>query len=452
MYPTTRSGGASLALLALLALLLQATPDARGADPSRPTGGSPPLGLPAALRLAAERSVDLQSARADLSQAEATRLAASQLANPALSYSTTKIPTDGTSAATELGNGFYDRSYDTVVSLSQPFEIGGKRSARRRSAEAGLDAARARLDGTGRSVLADTLRAYVSAVAARRSAGMLDDISASLEKSAALARVREEGGEISRAEKLQVEVAAGRFRADAEAAAARARSATVALQGLLGLAERDPELALSTTLEEAQALTASLSPPPGGDASLDADVLEKRPDVAAARAAVRRAEADASLQRAFRIPDPSLLVQYEREPPDRSNSVGFGVSIPLPAWNRNAAGIRSAEAALESARADTRRTEERARTELASTRAALAAAEARLVRYERDLVPRAARAREAVAFAWSEGGASLVELLEAERSAADVALSAAGARSDLLSARADWAVARALPLLPEESR
>ncbi len=33
-----------------------------------------------------------------------------------------------------------------------------------------------------------------------------------------------------------------------------------------------------------------------------------------------------------------------------------------------------------------------------------------------------------------------------------MALSAAGARSDLLSARADWAVARALPLLPEESR
>ena len=108
--------------------------------------------------------------------------------------------------------------------------------------------------------------------------------------------------------------------------------------------------------------------------------------------------------------------------------------------------------ALESARIESRRALERGRTELAATREVLASAEARDARYAKELVPRAQKAREAVAFAWSEGGASLLELLEAERTAADVLLGAVAARADLLSARTDWAAARALPLLPEETR
>jgi cobalt-zinc-cadmium efflux system outer membrane protein len=407
------------------------------------------LTLPEALRISAERNVDLLSARADVSQAEAQRQLASQVSNPALSLSTAKIPTDGRSASTELGNGFFDRSYDTIVSLSQPLEIGGKRSSRRRSAEAGMDAARSRLLDTSRSVSSDVVRAYVLALAAREGANLLEASATSLETSARLAGTREEHGEISLADRLQVEVAAGRFRGEAEAAQARARGAVLALQGLLGLSSRDPDLRLSTDLEAAAKLTAAFS---SSITAPDETALDRRPDVSAARAGEAKATAERSLQKALRIPDPTFLVQYEREPPDRPNSVGFGVALPLPFWNRNKAGVSGADAALESARVETQRVIERARTELAVTREALSAAETRATRYEKEILPRARAARDAVAFAWREGGASLLELLEAERSAADVQLAASAARADLLSTRADWAAARALPLLPEESR
>ena len=45
----------------------------------------------------------------------------------------------------------------------------------------------------------------------------------------------------------------------------------------------------------------------------------------------------------FRSPDPTLLVQYEREPPDQANTLGFGISFPLPLWNRNKGGILAAQ-------------------------------------------------------------------------------------------------------------
>ena len=85
----------------------------------------PRLTLAEALRLASERNPDLLAARADLESARASRATAVALPNPALAYSTSKIPTDGSPANTIYGNELYSRSYDTVVSASQLVEIGG---------------------------------------------------------------------------------------------------------------------------------------------------------------------------------------------------------------------------------------------------------------------------------------------------------------------------------------
>ena len=59
--------------------------------------------------------------------------------------------------------------------------------------------------------------------------------------------------------------------------------------------------------------------------------------------------------KALRVPDPTVLAQYEREPPDQTSTVGFGVSFPLPLWNRNRGGISAAEADYR--QAETRRGE-----------------------------------------------------------------------------------------------
>ena len=159
-----------------------------------------------------------------------------------------------------------------------------------------------------------------------------------------------------------------------------------------------------------------------------------------------RAENALRLQHAQRLPDPTLSVGYEREPPFQSNSANFGVSLPLPVLNRNAGGIRAAEAALEGARRDLAQSRARARAEIASAKAAWDAARARRDLLSARLVPASEGVRESVAFAYSKGGASLLELLEAERNLNDVRLAAASATSDLVSAAADYATALGEPI------
>ena len=152
------------------------------------------------------------------------------------------------------------------------------------------------------------------------------------------------------------------------------------------------------------------------------------------------------------MPDPTLSVQYEREPPDQRNTFGFGVSLPLPLFNRNAGAIRAATVAAESARRDLARGRLRAEQDLAATREALESARLRAGRLTGELAPKARSVRETVRYAWEQGGASLLELLEAERNANDLLLAAAAAQGDLAAARADYRAARLLPVLPEKQQ
>ena len=398
----------------------------RGEEPARVT-------LADALRLARENNPDLLAARSDLETALAQRETAVALPNPVLSYSTSKIPTDGTPAGTVYGNDFYSRAYDTVVSVGQLVEIGGKRGSRRASADAGIAAADARFADAGRLLDAAVVKAYVAAAVAAKSAALTRESAASFARTAALAREREAAGDISAAERAQIEIAAGKFLADAAQADLGSANARRALAALLNR----PSVALA---EDLGALAAAEN-----EAALpadDASVFAKRPDLLALDAAVRRADADFALQKAFRVPDPTLLVQYEREPPDLRNTFGFGVSFPIPLFNRNSGAIRTASVAAESARRDLARGRVRTEQDLAATREALEIARERAGRLVGELVPKATSVRDTVRYAYEQGGASLLELLEAERNANDLLVAAATAQGDLAASRADYRAAR----------
>ncbi|MGA7991423.1 MAG: TolC family protein [Thermoanaerobaculia bacterium] len=406
---------------------------ALGQGPARVTLGE-------ALRVARENNPDFLGARADLESARAQRETAAVLPNPVLSYSTAKIPTDGIPAGTVWGNDFYSRGYDTVVSASQLVEIGGKRSSRRASADAGIAAADARLAEAGRLLDAAVVKAYVSAAVAEKSAALSRESADAFERTAAIAREREAAGDVSAAERAQVEIAAGKFLADAAQTDLAAANAARALAALLNR----PAVGLAEDLDTL--VSAGANPVSLAD---DGAVLARRPDVLALDAAVRRADADLALQKAFRAPDPTLQFQYERQPPDQRNTVGFGVSLPVPLFNRNTGAIRVASVAAESARRDLLRGRIRVEQDLAATRQALEVAAARAARLSGALVPKATSVRDTVRYAYEQGGASLLELLEAERNANELRLAAAAAQGDLAAARADYRAARVAGIFGE---
>lgn len=381
---------------------------------------TPFLSLAEARRVALARNWDLLAARTGLEAAEAQKLVARELPNPQLSLSTSQINLNGRSNATASGNAIWRRSYDTVVAVSQLIEIGGKRAQRRASAQAAYAGAEARFQEARRALHNGLTQAYVLATLAGEKAEVLHESARSLRREASIAEARLRVGEISASELRQIEIAAERLETDALGADNEAVTARIAVDVLLGT---NPATGNWLPREKTSELASEPAPE-------SAAGVGDRPDLVAARADVTKAEADLALQRAQRVPDPTLSVQYEHQPPDFPETVGLGVSIPLPLWSQNKGQIRGALAAREQAVQQLHKLEAQASAEVATARRNYASAAARLQR-QRELVgPKSAEVVRSVAAAYAKGGASLLELLAAERGDAEIRLATVQAAAD----------------------
>ena len=149
-----------------------------------------------------------------------------------------------------------------------------------------------------------------------------------------------------------------------------------------------------------------------------------------------KAESDLRLQKAQRVPDPTFFGQYEHEPPDLPNTVGFGVSFPLPLWNRNKGSISAAQATLEQTRVQAEKVRAQAAADVAVAQNSYASALFRWQRYRDELQPKSAKISETVAYAYQKGGASLLDLLSAQRNDNDVRFATAQAAADAATAAA----------------
>ncbi len=391
------------------------------------------LSLLEAQRVALVHNADLRIAEAAVDAALAQVRAAREFPNPTLGFSTASINTDGRGNGSPLHNEFLQRSYDSIVSLSQLLEIAGKRGLRQDSARAGQKATEAQRDDVRRLLLQSVAQAYIAALVAQEDVRVLEDSAASLRREAEVAAIRLKAGDISASDKAQIEIAADRFGLDAATARHAAAAATIALEALLGQSNPGGQTELSDTLGTLAV--------PASAALLDAGIAVERPDIASAEANVEKADADWRLQRRERIPDLTVSAQFEHHPPDQPNSVGFGLSLPLPLWNRNGGAIHAARAARDQAQAELDQARIQATADLAVARSAVRDAESRAAAYRDRLQPKSADVLHTVMFAYEKGGASLLDLLSAQRNDNDIRQAAAHAEADAASARIALAAA-----------
>ena len=143
------------------------------------------------------------------------------------------------------------------------------------------------------------------------------------------------------------------------------------------------------------------------------DVLEMRPDVIAAREALREAKADMTLQHAMAVPNVDALGGYKRN--SGVDTFYAGLQIDLPIFNRNQGGIATANADLKLAEDQLAYTRQSAKAEI----------ETAVSDYEREqalvrttlpgMNDRAASNAGIIADAYRSGGADLLRYLDAER-------------------------------------
>ncbi len=409
---------------------------AEGANAPLPAPAKRTLSLAEAKRLSFENNWDLLAARSDVDIALAQKIVAREFPNPTLSVSSTKIDVDNHRASTGGRNDAWSRNYDTVTAINQLFEVGGKRSNRKASAAAGFKAAEARLRDARRVLDFGVTKAYVGALLAETNVHILQQSAESLRKEAQIADTRMKAGDISRTDKNQIEITADRLELDASTAQTSAATARIGVEVFLGVPQPSADWAPGDSLENL-ALEPFLASErlPGA----------LRPDLLAAEAARQKAEADLKLQKALRIPDPTLLVQYEHEPPEQPNTLGFGISFPLPLWNRNKGGIQAASASFRQASFQVEKVKALIAADIATAELAYTDATARW-RRQRDLIqPKSAEIRQTIAFAYEKGGASLLDLLLAERNDNEVRLATTQAAADTATAAAALKAALNLP-------
>src|SRR5262249_47414554 len=149
--------------------------------------------------------------------------------------------------------------------------------------------------------------------------------------------------------------------------------------------------------------------------SLWSTAQQRRPSLVAIRGQQAAARGGLFLAQRERLPVPSLSAGTQLTQSVNGTSALFGFSVPLPLFDRNQGAIARAESqvraqslAVEAELAEARAEIERATTVLAKRRQALNALESRVV----DRIPVLRRMSED---AYREGGADILELLDAMR-------------------------------------
>lgn len=410
------------ARLALLALALAPRAPA-AAEPPGPVALPDPLDLATALRLVRERGLDVLATEAAVQGAEGDLAAARAVPNPTVSASYGRsfprgacVDANGFPASCAplsepaLGAGISDNAaiFDSLT---------GKRGLRRDAAAAALAAARLSRDDALRNLEAQLKGQFVALLLAEGTLDFAREVAEAQARTLELSRARYDAGAISEADLARIETA--KLEADQAVDQARAalRNAQVSVAFLLGARGAIPEFRALPEELRSSALPGALAVETR--ASLLDRALRARPDVLAARSQVERADAALALARRQRIPDVSLSVNYAQQgttntaitPPTWT----AGLSLPLPLFYLRSGEIARAEADLQAQRLALARTEATAVSDVESAWATFEQGRALVRRMEVGLLDRARTARDLVTIQYQKGAASLLDLLDAQR-------------------------------------
>ncbi len=383
-----------------IAVLLTSTPPAAAQGTSAETRVPASLSLADAIRIAEARSPMLVVARARIGMADADAVGAGKRPNPSLSVESQGYP---------LFSGdrppFADNQ-ELTVAVDQELEPGGRRRWRLQAARLGADVARAEGRDESRRLRLEVQRTYLQAVLAKAdhdaARATLDDI----DRVVVLNRARYDQGELSGIELRRLQVERHRFADEVLLAELALRNARSRLLALLDLRPLDQEFETSDALSSPD-LGAS------GPAAQSDGTPAGRADLTALRLGEQRAEAEAGLQRALRVPPFSIGAGWQRN--YGTNAIVARATIPLPLRNRNEAGLAraAAERSLAAGRLSAATADATLEVQLAAN--AVANSRERVSRITSGYVKNAREARDIVLASYRAGAATLIDFLDAQR-------------------------------------
>jgi cobalt-zinc-cadmium efflux system outer membrane protein len=362
---------------------------------------APPLTLNGVVGLYIEHNLELQAARYRLERTRADQIAARLRPNPGLTITGDNLRVSGPVIAGGL--------YELGATYSETLELGGKRAARERVADAAVSVAEARFADAIRQGVAEVKRLYFEAVLARRSIEVATENRETFEQLVRLNLARFQEGAIPEADLIKVRLERIKFDSAVRQAELSLRRAMIRLAENL----EDPEV---TKQNVALEMDLPLIEP--DLESLHEIALRTRPDVQAAEREIEASKERIALEQARSHPDLTPFFGYKRLAND--NTLTAGITMPLKIRDRNQAGIARAQADQKAAAAllDVARSHTIAEVDAAFE--AFRTAREQVETFRNELLNQADESRSIALAAYEEGATPLLSVLEAQRTRAEV--------------------------------
>jgi cobalt-zinc-cadmium efflux system outer membrane protein len=391
------------------------------------------LTLARAEQLLQTRNREVLAARRALEAAQADTISAGARPNPTLSLGLAAI-----NPAAGVGSGsLRDKTVDSSVRIDQVIEGGNRRELRVATAESLQTASAEDLFEISRQQRLTLRSAYYDLLFSQDKVGIARDTMTLFESSLTAAQLRLKAGDIAGADVARLRVDALRAENDERAAEADRHRAQFALAYLVGA---DKQAADIRAVDPWPPFSSD-----GAPESVTEEMIERRPDVRAAKNRVEAARKARELAKSLRSRDVTVAAQYDHYPIGTGantfgsgNSYGLFVSVPLFSRYYYEGEIRRAEVDYNTAEEALNRIRAQAFGDLSRALSDLKATSERLRRYDESLLVEARKAAESAEFAYKNGAIGVMDLLDSRRTLRAIQIDAAGARNAYAKALAVW--------------
>lgn len=358
------------------------------------------LSLDSAIHQTLAYSPKLKAARENINASRGSHLQSTQIPNPEFSAEAENILGSGSSRGLSEA--------EITLGIAQPIEMGGKRDARRKAADDQISLAELQYRAAALDTIRDTTIAWAEIIAAHEDVRLAQDqheLASGVLKSVSK-RVAAAAEPAIQQSKSEIALASSRITLQkAEQNLERARKSLSQLWGENTLNEApDSEVFFEITKPDLE-----------NDTSIDSN-----PDIAILQADIALASANLGIERANAVPDVTVGIGVRDSRETNSQSLLASLSIPIPVFNQNQGAILKAGHEIAKAEHEKSASILAIKTALTHAKNVLETSYLEAESLQKDLLPAAEKSFSQARRGYQAGKFSYLEVLDAQRTLAEV--------------------------------
>ena len=361
------------------------------------------ISLQEAIDLAAAHNPTLQATRSQVPQSMAEEITANLRPNPVLSWDTQFIPLFNPS---QISADYFNTQAQFDLGLGYLLERGKKRQHRLEAARNQTSVTVAQVSDAERTLAFNVAQQFINVLLAESNLEFANEALKSYQETVNISQERYKAGDISEGDFLKIKLQLLQFQTDVSAAMLARTQALATLRQNLGYESVAQDFDVVGELEY-RPLKLNID-------DLKAAALRSRPDVVAAQKGVTLAQSQHSLELANGKRDLNTSFNYSHVAGLNTGAFFFNMEIPI--FNRNQGEIARTQYAIAQSQSSAKAAEEAALTDVTNAYEGVHNADQVLQLYTSGYLDQAKESRDISEYAYKSGAASLLDLLDAERS------------------------------------